>query len=99
MSSPIGCEAVKFRSIGKRRLLISSRLLPRPNQQNNLIRHCSTRPEIVLAIIAEAFGGFLFGMLIGSLSSHITAGNISEQEYNRQMDTIREFLRCVCVAS
>eukprot|EP01050_Picozoa_sp_SAG11_P004097 SAG11_NODE_253_length_11591_cov_15.933693_4_plen_76_part_00 len=29
----------------------------------------------------------------GSLSSHITAGNVADQEYNRQMESVREFLR------
>lgn len=27
------------------------------------------------------------------MSSHITAGNIAEQEYNNKLDMVREFLR------
>ena len=52
----------------------------------------NTKEEMAYGIAAEALGGFLFGMLIGSLSSQITAGNIAEQEYNQEMERVREFL-------
>ena len=52
-----------------------------------------TKEEMAFSIVGEALGGFLFGMLVGSLSSHITAGNIAEQEYNQEMERVREFLR------
>ena len=32
-------------------------------------------------MIAMLAGAFLFGMLLGTLSSQITAGNIADQEY------------------
>eukprot|EP01043_Picozoa_sp_COSAG02_P032846 COSAG02_NODE_2212_length_9491_cov_210.102215_8_plen_247_part_00 len=45
------------------------------------------------AMVAMAAGAFLFGMLLGTLSAQITAGNIADQEYDKQMETVREFLR------
>ena len=52
-----------------------------------------TSLEQVVGIFSMAVGGFLFGMLVGTLSSHITAGNIAEQSYRQKIDTAREFLR------
>ena len=52
-----------------------------------------TSTEMKIGMVSMALGGFLFGMLVGTLSSQITAGNIADQEYHRQMETIREFLR------
>ena len=45
------------------------------------------------AMFGMAAGAFLFGMLLGTLSAQITAGNIADQEYDKQMETVREFLR------
>lgn len=52
-----------------------------------------TSLEKIVGIFSMAVGGFLFGMLVGTLSSHITAGNIAEQSYRTKIDTAREFLR------
>ena len=52
-----------------------------------------TATEQWTAMVAMAAGAFLFGMLLGTLSAQITAGNIADQEYDKQMETIREFLR------
>ena len=48
-----------------------------------------TSLERFVGIFAMAIGGFLFGMLVGTLSSHITAGNIADQEYRKNIDTAR----------
>lgn len=52
-----------------------------------------TSVEKIVGIFSMAVGGFLFGMLVGTLSSHITSGNIAEQSYRTKIDTAREFLR------
>jgi hypothetical protein len=52
-----------------------------------------TSLEKIVGIFSMAIGGFLFGMLVGTLSSHITAGNIADQSYREKIDTAREFLR------
>ena len=53
----------------------------------------TTLVEQWTAMFAMAAGAFLFGMLLGTLSAQITAGNIADQEYDKQMETVREFLR------
>lgn len=52
-----------------------------------------TTLEQWVAMFAMAAGAFLFGMLLGTLSAQITAGNIADQEYHKKMETVREFLR------
>jgi hypothetical protein len=49
--------------------------------------------EKYVGIFAMAVGSFFFGMLVGSLSAHITSGNIADQEHRLKMETVREFMR------
>jgi len=52
-----------------------------------------TSMEKYVGIFAMAVGSFFFGMLVGSLSAHITSGNIADQEHRLKMETVREFMR------
>ena len=49
--------------------------------------------ERLVATIGMLMGCFFFGILIGKLSSVITTITLSSQEYNQQVQRVREFLR------
>jgi hypothetical protein len=57
------------------------------------LRQCVHGAPIPIGIFAMAVGSFFFGMLVGSLSAHITSGNIADQEHRTKMETVREFMR------
>ena len=52
-----------------------------------------TDAEQIFSVLVELAAGLIFGILLGQLSSMITAGKVSEQRYTERMDSLREFLR------
>lgn len=52
----------------------------------------STKIERIFAIMAQLFGCFLFGVLLGTLNSVMLGQKLLDEKSNRQLAELREFL-------